>query len=310
MSEIAFIFPGQGSQKTGMLSELIKSELIVRDTFTEASDLLGFDLPELLQPEFGDKLNLTQNTQPVLLTSSVALWRLWKQRTARRPVVMAGHSLGEYSALVCADALSFENALSLVRKRGQYMQESVPSGTGAMAAVIGLADSEVIRLCEEISRDSGRVLSAANFNAPGQVVIAGHYETVRESVSLFKAAGAGKVVELPVSVPSHCALMKPAAESLRQVLNGISFQSPQIPVIQNITSGIEREPSAIRENLIRQLQGSVRWVESINTVINMGINTFYECGPGKVLAGLNKRIDKNSKVVALDTSEAFETAHA
>lgn len=308
MSDIAFVFPGQGSQKVGMLADLIASEPLVAETFSEASEVLGFDITSIVLEGPEDTLNMTQNTQPVLLAASVALWRLWCERQEPRPSIMAGHSLGEYSALVCAGTLSFSEGLQLVRKRGQYMQEAVPAGTGAMAAVIGLEDATITEVCDKISAESGLVLSAVNFNAPGQVVVAGNREAVDGSLATFKEAGARKVVPLSVSVPSHCALMKPAAERLVEDLSEVSIEVPKIAVVQNVSAEVVSDPALIRENLILQLYSPVRWVESVQAIASTGVEALYECGPGKVLAGLNKRIVKGIPVIAMDCASAFDAS--
>ena len=308
MNDIAFVFPGQGSQKVGMLAELIVNEPLIAETFDEASEVLGFDVKSLVSEGPDEALNLTQNTQPVLLAASVALWRLWCDKKKQTPSIMAGHSLGEYSALVCAGALSFSEGLLLVRKRGQYMQDAVPAGVGAMAAVIGLDYVVISDVCDKVSTQTGLVLSAVNFNAPGQVVVAGNCEAVEASLPYFKEAGARKVVPLPVSVPSHCALMKPAAERLAKDLDGISIEVPKIPVIQNVSASVVSDPALIRKNLVQQLYSPVRWVESIQLAATKDIKVFCECGPGKVLAGLNKRIVKGVSVIAMESASAFESS--
>ncbi|MTI14667.1 ACP S-malonyltransferase [Sansalvadorimonas verongulae] len=306
-SSTAFIFPGQGSQKVGMLAEIAAQEAIVNDTLVEASDILGFDLRGMILEGPADALNSTENTQPALLTSSVALWRLWQARGGAQPEFVAGHSLGEYSALVAGGVLSFADAVHLVRNRGIYMQEAVPPGEGAMAAVLGLDDEKVIELCQDTAQD-GEVLSAVNFNAPGQVVIAGSAVAVERAATVFAEAGARKVMPLPVSVPSHCALMKPAAERLAKDLDSIMLSAPSISVVQNVTASVANDVNVIRTNLVSQLSQPVRWVESVRYMVSNGVAGFNECGPGKVLAGLGKRIERSVPVVGMENLSALPDA--
>ena len=303
----AFIFPGQGSQSVGMLAAVVDAEPVVAATFAEADETLGFDLANMILNGPAEDLNTTCHTQPALLVASTALWRLWQQRGGELPAYVAGHSLGEYSALVAAGVLEFADALRIVRNRGLYMQEAVPAGQGAMAAVLGLEDDKVVALCAEVGQP-GEVLSAVNFNAPGQVVIAGTAEAVQRAIPVLTSAGARKVMPLPVSVPSHCALMKPAAEKLAQDLAAITFAAPRIPVVQNVSATIVTNPDELRTNLVNQLYQPVRWVESVQWMVANGINQCYECGPGKVLAGLSKRIDHLLAVVALEEMTAFPNA--
>jgi len=286
----AFIFPGQGSQSVGMLAELAKSHSIVTDTFNEASNALGYDLWALVQDGPADDLNQTDRTQPAMLTAGVACWRVWQEQGGAMPSMMAGHSLGEYTALVCAGAMSLTDAVTLVADRGRFMQDAVPAGEGAMAAVLGLDDDAVIAVCSDAAEDD--VLSAVNFNSPGQVVIAGSTAAVERATVVAKERGAKRALVLPVSVPSHCALMEPAAAKLAQRLAGIEISSPQIPVINNVDVAWPTEPDAIRAALVSQLSNPVRWVETINNMAAEGVSTVVECGPGKVLTGLNKRINK------------------
>ncbi|CAM3640900.1 ACP S-malonyltransferase [Parendozoicomonas haliclonae] len=300
----AFIFPGQGSQSVGMLADIADVEPVVNETLVEASDVLGFDLRNMILNGPAEQLNSTQNTQPALLAGSIALWRLWSARGGQVPAYVAGHSLGEYSALVAAGVIEFADAVRIVHNRGLYMQEAVPQGEGAMAAVLGLDDDKVIALCAETAHP-GEVLSAVNFNSPGQVVIAGSASAVKRAVETFSAAGARKVMPLPVSVPSHCALMEPAAVRLEQDLAGITFSVPQIPVVQNVSAAIVTDVNALRANLVDQLSQPVRWVESVQLMIANGVDQFYECGPGKVLAGLSKRIDRSATVTPLESLSAF-----
>ena len=301
--KFAFIFPGQGSQQIGMLADYT-AEPIVAETLREASDVLSLDLPALFSNGPVEDLNRTENTQPALLAASVALWRLWHSRSdGAQPALMAGHSLGEYSALVCAGALAFQDAVALVRKRGLYMQEAVSEGEGAMAAVLGLADEDVLKACAEAAQ--GQVVEAVNFNSPGQVVVAGNTAAVERAMAIVKDAGARRAVLLPVSVPSHCALMKSAADKLKVELEGVDIVSPSIPVIHNVSADVCSEAGAIRDNLVAQLYNPVRWVETINTMHESGVARFVECGPGKVLAGLNKRIVRRAPVVPLESLSAM-----
>ena len=300
---LAFVFPGQGSQAVGMLADHIETP-IVSQTFAEASEVLGFDLLKMISEGPAEELNRTENTQPALLTASVALWRLWQEMGGEQPAFVAGHSLGEYSALVCAGVMKFTDAVRVVRQRGLFMQEAVPAGTGAMAAILGLDDDKVIEVCQNAAQ--GEVVEAVNFNSPGQVVIAGGKEAVARAVELAKEAGARKALPLPVSVPSHCALMKPAAERLAVELETVELSVPAIPVIQNVTAEQCADPEQIRQNLVAQLYSPVRWVETINALTEAGVSRFAECGSGKVLAGLNKRIVRRAPVAVLESAAAFE----
>jgi [acyl-carrier-protein] S-malonyltransferase len=286
--KIAFIFPGQGSQTLGMLAEFAKDYSLIKETFMQASYALNFDLWELCQEGPAAVLNQTENTQPALLTASVALWRVWKQQRGVKPTFMAGHSLGEYSALVCADALDFVTAVRLVAERGRLMQAAVPPGAGAMAAIVGLDNDKILALCESLAE--GQVLAPANYNAIGQTVVAGDAAAVDRLVEQAKLAGAKLAKLIPVSVPSHCALMKPAAKHLAKALETIHISVPNIPFINNVDVGIEHGPIEIKNALTEQLYKPVRWVEIIQALEKRGIEEFIECGPGKVLAGLNKRI--------------------
>ena len=302
-TRFAFIFPGQGSQQVGMLHDYM-AEPVVVETLKSASDTLGLDLIDLFKQGPAQRLNRTENTQPALLAASVALWRLWRSRSDQsQPTMMAGHSLGEYSALVCAEALAFDDAVALVKKRGLYMQEAVSEGEGAMAAILGLADNDIVNACAEAAQ--GDVVAAVNFNSPGQVVIAGHQQAVERAIDKAKAMGAKRALLLPVSVPSHCALMKPAAEKLNEALSAVTLFEPSIPVVQNVSAAVQSQPDAIRQNLVAQLYSPVRWVETINTIAQAGVDCFVECGPGKVLAGLNKRIIRKAPVVTLESSESM-----
>jgi [acyl-carrier-protein] S-malonyltransferase len=292
-----FVFPGQGSQAVGMLSTLAETAPQVRQCFDEASQALGLDLWDLTQEGPEEELNRTENTQPAMLAAGVAVWRVWQDRGGAQPVVMAGHSLGEYTALVCAGALDFAEAVGLVADRGRYMQEAVPQGQGGMAALIGLDDEAVRALCTQAAE--GEVLSAVNYNSPGQVVIAGARTAVERAVNQSKAAGAKRAVMLPVSVPSHCALMHPAAERMRSRLQEVTIRPPKIPVIQNENARDEKDAEAIREALVQQIESPVRWVETIERMAALGVQMLVECGPGKVLTGLNKRIDRQLTATAV-----------
>ncbi len=290
MTQFAFVFPGQGSQTVGML-DAWGGHAVVRDTLAEASQALGEDLGALIHAGPKEQLDLTTNTQPVMLAAAVACYRAWMAETGRAPAVVAGHSLGEYSALVAAGALTLADALPLVRFRAQAMQDAVPVGAGAMAAILGL-DAEVVRsTCAEIEAAVGEPVSAANFNDPKQTVIAGAKAAVDQACEALKGRGAKRALPLAVSAPFHCALMKPAAEKLRERLAAVTIRAPQIPLINNIDVAVQSEPDAIREALYRQAFGPVRWVEIVQAMRARGITHLIECGPGKVLAGLAKRID-------------------
>jgi len=304
-NSLAFVFPGQGSQSIAMLSDFADEE-VVQSTFTQASNALGYNLWDLISQGPSEKLNQTNITQPALLTASVALWRLWQSKSEIKPSLLAGHSLGEYSALVCADVMSLTDAVTLVEKRGEYMQTCVPEGIGAMAAVIGLDNEAIIDCCAQAQNSD--VVSAVNFNSPGQVVIAGHKDAVARAGELCKTAGAKRVLPLPVSVPSHCALMKDAADKLAVELEKIEFKAPKIMVVNNVDVSIESSGEMIKKALVKQLYSPVRWSETITKLVNDGIDTVVEVGPGKVLQGLNKRIDKSIKSVSLNTNSSLEQA--
>lgn len=302
----AFVFPGQGSQAIGMLADIAKEHRIIQDTFQEASAALGYDIWQLVQEGPKDQLDQTDKTQPAILTASVALWRLWCEQSNIVPSYVAGHSLGEYSALVAANSLPFAEAVKLVELRGQLMQKAVPAGQGAMAAVLGLTDEEVQAACAEAAQ--GQVVSAVNFNAPGQVVIAGNTAAVERAIELCKAKGAKRALPLPVSVPSHCDLMRPAAEEFAASLTAASWKNPQIAIVQNVTADVSRDLQTLKENLLAQLYSPVRWVESVEMLAKLGVTALVECGPGKVLGGLNKRINKELANYALETTDAFNNA--
>lgn len=296
MTQFAITFPGQGSQSVGMLAEMAAEYPVVKATFDEASKALGYDLFELVMNGPAEELNKTWRTQPALLTSSVALWRVWQQLGGKTPSVMAGHSLGEYSALVCAGALAFTDAVKLVELRGLAMQDAVPAGVGAMSAIIGLENDVIAENCVKAAQD--QVVAPVNFNSPGQVVIAGHKEAVERANVLMKESGAKRALPLPVSVPSHCALMKPAAEKLAAALADITVSAPVIPVINNVDVVAESGPAQIKEALVRQLFSPVRWTDTVASMAESGVELALEMGPGKVLSGLAKRIDKRVEGVA------------
>ncbi len=301
---LAFVFPGQGSQSVGMLADLQPVNTIIHKTFAEASEVLGYDLWQLVQNGPEDELNDTRRTQPAMLTAGIALWRLWQARDGARPDYLAGHSLGEYTALVAADALTFASAVKLVEQRGEFMQLAVPAGSGAMAAILGLDDAQVTAVCEEAAGD-GHV-APANFNAPGQVVIAGDHDAVERAIEAAKGAGAKRAVALPVSVPSHCELMRPAAEQLATALASVDIQPPAIPVVHNADVSTHSDPAAIRTALVEQLYRPVRWVETVQILKDKGVQGVVECGPGKVLAGLGKRIDRSLPTQAIHDAASFE----
>jgi len=308
MSKFAMVFPGQGSQTVGMLADLAAQFPIVEQTFAEASDALGYDLWKLVQEGPAEELNKTWQTQPALLAASVAIYRVWLQENGAQPAMMAGHSLGEYSALVCAGVLDFKQAIRLVELRGKLMQEAVPAGTGAMSAIIGLDNDAIAKACEESAQ--GEVVSPVNFNSPGQVVIAGNKDAVERAGAACKAAGAKRALPLPVSVPSHCALMKPAADKLAIALQGIAFNAPQFPVVNNVDVKTETSPEAIRDALVRQLYSPVRWSESVEFMAGEGIEHLLEVGPGKVLTGLTKRIVDTMTAAAINDAASVSAALA
>ena len=294
---IAIIFPGQGSQSVGMLAELAAAWPQVGETFAEASEALGLDLWQVTSQGPKDLLDRTDITQPAMLAAGVAVWRVWNQAGGPAPAWMAGHSLGEFTALVCAGALGFADAVALVAQRGRFMQEAVPAGAGAMAAILGLADDQVVAVCAQAAE--GGILEPVNFNSPGQVVIAGEAAAVARGIAAAKAAGAKRAVLLPVSVPSHCALMRPAAERLAVALAAIPLAAPRIPVLHNVTVDAVADPAAIRDRLVRQLYSPVRWVETVRCLANQGVELLLEAGPGKVLTGLTKRIDDRLEALAV-----------
>jgi len=305
--QLAFVFPGQGSQSLAMLADFANND-IVQSTFKEASDALGYDLWFLIANGPVEQLNKTHITQPALLTASVALWRLWQHNSDKLPAFLAGHSLGEYSALTCAGVLTLKDAVTLVELRGNYMQRSVPEGIGAMAAIIGLADQAIIDACAQAAEQE--IVSAVNFNSPGQVVIAGHKAAVERAGELCKIAGAKRVLPLPVSVPSHCALMQEAADNLAQALAQVTFSTPTIPVINNVDVRAEMDVSAIKHALVRQLYSPVRWTESVEFLVQQGVEQVVELGPGKVLQGLIKRIDRSVTCISINDNASLVQALA
>lgn len=306
-ASIAFVFPGQGSQSLTMLAEH-GAQAVVQETFAEASAALGYDLWALTQEGPEAQLNQTDKTQPAILTASIALWRLWLTEQGVKPAFVAGHSLGEYSALVAAGCLPFAEAVKLVELRGQLMQQAVPAGQGGMAAILGLEDDDVRAACAEAAQ--GDVVSAVNFNAPGQVVIAGSAVAVERAIEACKARGAKRAMALPVSVPSHCELMRPAAERFAEAVQAIDWQAPQIPLVQNTSAAVVSDLQTLQRDLLAQLYSPVRWVESMVCLSEQGVEHLVECGPGKVLSGLNKRCVKGVSTYNLDTPDAFAAARA
>ena len=306
MSNLAFVFPGQGSQKIGMLAELAEQNPIIEKTFNEASEVLGYDMWQLIQQGAQEDINLTQRTQPILLTCSVAIWRLWNQKQGALPSQMAGHSLGEWSALVCANVIDFADGLKIVEARGKFMQQAVPVGQGAMAAIIGLDDQAILEACTE-ANDLG-VVDAVNFNAPGQVVIAGSNEAVERAMEICKDAGAKRALPLPVSAPFHTSLMKPAADNLADMVNAVTFRSPEVPIMHNVHAQNEQDPQAIKALMLEQIYSPVKWVDCVKQLKQSGVSTLVECGPGKVLSGLAKRIDRELTSVATESAADFDAA--
>lgn len=303
--KFAVVFPGQGSQAVGMLAELAETSPVVRETFDAASAVLGYDLWQLAAAGPEEQLNQTERTQPALLAAGVAIWRAWQQRGGARPDVLAGHSLGEYTALVAAGSIGFEDAVALVEFRGQAMQAAVPAGSGAMAAILGLDDDAVREACREAA-GTGDIVTAANFNAPGQVVVSGHSLAVERAVEAAQARGARRAVVLPVSVPSHCALMRPAADQLARRLEDVEIRAPELPVIHNSDVTSKQDPAAIREALIAQLHQPVLWADTVRAIHARGAERLLEFGPGKVLTGLTKRIEKGLPAGAVNDSAALD----
>lgn len=306
MPKIGFVFPGQGSQKVGMLSALGQEYAVIQDTFKEASEAISVDLWEVAQLDQAELINQTHITQPVLLTASVAIWRLWAEQGGALPDLLAGHSLGEYSALACAQVLSLPDAVRLVHQRGKYMQDAVPAGTGGMAAILGLDDELITKICDEVAQ--GQVVAAANYNSTGQTVIAGDKAAVDRAMDACKEAGAKRALPLNVSVPSHCALMKPAADRLAAELESVEFKAPNVPVIQNTNGRVVKTPEDIKANLLKQLYMPVQWVDTIVCMRDLGIGHIVECGPGKVLGGLIKRIASDVECYSTEDIENFKKA--
>ena len=307
MSKFAMVFPGQGSQAVGMLADLAPQYPVVEHTFQQASEVLGYDLWDLVQNGTAEELGQTHRTQPALLTASVALYRIWQQKfPEQKPAVMAGHSLGEYSALVCAGVLDFQEAVKLVELRGQAMQDAVPAGAGAMFAIIGLDNDAIINACEQAQQETGEIVSAVNFNSPGQVVIAGTKTAAERAAALCKEAGAKRALPLAVSVPSHCELMKPAADKLAEALVHVTLNASQVPVINNVDVQVETKAAAIRLALVRQLYSPVRWTEIVEKMVAEGVTTLYEIGPNKVLTGLAGRISKEITAKAVNDVASFD----
>ena len=307
----AFFFPGQGSQSLHMMDGF-NDISVVRHTFQEASDVLGEDLWAMINGDDAAKLNATVITQPLMLTAGVATWRAYQHLGGAAPAALAGHSLGEYTALVAAQSLDFATAIQLVSERAHLMQNAVPQGVGAMAAILGLSDEDVMDVCR-LAQDGGEVVEAVNFNAVGQVVIAGNKAAVETAMALAKEKGAKRALPLPVSVPSHCSLMKPAAEKLKTYLEGVNIVAPQIPVIHNVDVNTHQDVALIKDALVRQLYSPVLWTQTVNKLVEDGITEAAECGPGKVLAGLSKRINPEASCVALtkqEDLEAFIAAHS
>ena len=306
MTNLAFVFPGQGSQKIGMLAELAEQNPIIEQTFSEASGVLGYDMWQLIQQGEQDEINLTQRTQPILLTCSVAIYRLWNEQQGTVPSQMAGHSLGEWSALVCANVIDFADGLIIVEARGKYMQQAVPVGQGAMAAIIGLDDQTILNACSEAS--SLGVVDAVNFNAPGQVVIAGSNNAVERAMEICKSAGAKRALPLPVSAPFHTSLMKPAADNLAEMVNAVTFRAPEVPIMHNVHAKNENDPAVIKALMLEQIYSPVKWVDCVKQLKASGASILVECGPGKVLSGLAKRIDRELIALATESAADFDAA--
>jgi [acyl-carrier-protein] S-malonyltransferase len=309
MAKLAFVFPGQGSQEVGMLQDMSGTQSLVSETFAEASAVLGYDLWELIQQGPAEQLNRTEFTQPALLTASVALWRVAQQQGLVSVDLVAGHSLGEYSALVAAGVVEFGDAVRLVQQRGQFMQSAVPVGVGGMAAVLGLDDDKVSSICRTITAATtgDGVVQAANYNSPGQVVIAGTNDALAEAIDACKAAGAKRAMALSVSAPFHSTLMQPAADKMAEALAGINFQVSSIDIIQNVDAQYCSDPALIRENLVKQMYSAVRWTESVQRMAADGVTVVVECGPGKVLSGLNRRIDKSLRSHSINSAASLES---
>ncbi len=302
--KLAIVFPGQGSQTIGMLDNLITIDKKAREIVNIASDVLGYDILKIISDGPKEKLDSTEVTQPAILLTSYVTWLLWKHESNTIPSVLAGHSLGEYTALLCADIISFEDAIMIVSERGKYMQQSVPDSTGAMAAILGLDDSLIEQLCSNAAEDE--IVSAANYNSPGQVVVSGHKNAVNRMINLAKNAGARRAILLPVSVPSHCALMKDTANKFSKLLDKITFNNAQIPILQNVDAKLKTNAADIKTALIKQLYEPVRWVDTINEIHRIGVTKIIECGPNNVLSGLIKRIEKSFELFSISDKPSLE----
>ena len=302
--KLAIIFPGQGSQIIGMLDNLITIDKKAREIVNIASDVLGYDILKIISDGPKEKLDSTEVTQPAILLTSYVTWLLWKHESNAIPSVLAGHSLGEYTALLCADIISFEDAIMIVSERGKYMQQSVPDSTGAMAAILGLDDSLIEQLCSNAAEDE--IVSAANYNSPGQVVVSGHKNAVNRLINLAKNAGARRAILLPVSVPSHCALMKDTANKFSKLLDKITFNNAQIPILQNVDAKLKTNAADIKTALIKQLYEPVRWVDTINEIHRIGVTKIIECGPNNVLSGLIKRIEKSFELFSISDKPSLD----
>lgn len=306
MSKQAWVFPGQGSQTLGMLNDLAAEYTVIQDTFAHASDVLGYDLWDIVENN-EEKLNQTHITQPAILTASYAIYKLLMEKQQSLPAFMAGHSLGEYSALVCAGVIDFADALKLVEARGQSMQQAVPAGVGAMYAIIGLDDDKVVASCKQAQNETSEVIAAVNFNSPGQVVIAGNKDAAEVAANLCKEQGAKRALPLAVSVPSHCDLMRPAADKIAILLKDIQFNTPNVPVINNVDVAYPDDPIAIKQALVEQLYSPVRWTETVTKLAELEVEALLEVGPGKVLTGLTKRIDKRLSCTAINTVDSINS---
>ncbi len=302
--KLAIVFPGQGSQTIGMLDNLITIDKKAREIVNIASDVLGYDILKIISDGPKEKLDSTEVTQPAILLTSYVTWLLWKHKSNTIPSVLAGHSLGEYTALLCADIISFEDAIMIVSERGKYMQQSVPDSTGAMAAILGLDDSLIEQLCSNAAEDE--IVSAANYNSPGQVVVSGHKNAVNRMINLAKNAGARRAILLPVSVPSHCALMKDTANKFSKLLDKITFNNAQIPILQNVDAKLKTNAADIKTALIKQLYEPVRWVDTINEIHRIGVTKIIECGPNNVLSGLIKRIEKSFELFSISDRPSLD----
>ena len=303
---IAFVFPGQGAQRVGMGSDFLETDTAVRERFEEANDALGFDLARIVLEGPASRLVETEVTQPALLTVGVALWQVWRARGGAMPALMAGHSLGEYAAFTAAGSIAFADAVRLVHARGRFMQEAVPVGEGAMAAILGLDDDAVAACCEQVDG----VAQPANLNAPGQVVISGSATAVKAAAAACSEAGARRAVMLDVSAPFHCRLMRPAADRFRAVLDAVDFRAPDVPVVHNLDATMSTDAATIRQKLMRQIYSPVRWTDCVTTIRSHGVDRLLECGPGNVLAGLARRIDRSLDVVGIGTLEGMRSALA